>query len=668
MVLRLSVDKRMYLKVGGAVAALTGVLLMAVSVQMHSDRLLRDVTSSAEPPSELLQFTELLHDPDCARDQHCRSACRMVCEELGTGTHIVKNHASPLIAFGCCLGAPIIEKQVLGPLRAREVQLAEVTEEGVGHEAERLGGSPLADHSSLAANLRALEADEGRQVHRLSTLRAQFQRDEEASRRRVGLLGLGAALPHRAKGGMYGGAMLRSRLFDPRKTHEDDDTINKIISDSDPFGVEPEKEMMERGDVVWKGPKHRRCFFNDTACEEKIKSFEENKRMQDVMQSVTRTGQIAKFRKPEVNYSPYLTKNRDIETANMETRVIGFGEPYEEWEARWPGRRHKPRGPAPDAFWKDPYLGYVHCLGAEFGSPKNCSWMIDEEHEGFEWRRIPGCQNGTIDAANVTQPLDPEDPCVALVSSRVLREAGEDAAHGIVSEQAVIDGLANETLPSDEAIRHFLGKDLYKAYLEEEARGEFFGTLHKRAAAGVEHARLRKAFNATYKSDEFHWCLKQHKHDRDFPKACLRKPPFGRTWQERVKPKTAPEEVFDGVLGGFADFIGEDRQEEVSGPTQLERAGYGHANKLEYGPQVVQPGHLSGAATVAPWLRDKGSRDIPRSVESKEALRRNRQRLPGVNVDSWGSVPPTAYAERAHSIAVTPNSCCHRYITLADYT
>jgi len=160
--MRISPQRRMHLRAAGAVAALGGVLLIAVTVRMHAQRLVDEVTTPALGSVALLTIQSLMHVPECAADTHCRSACRMVCEEAASGTRAVRNHAATLISFGCCLSTPLIEKQVLGPSGAREVQLAEVR----GRKAEkRFGSTPLADHHSLAANLRALEQDEGSQVH-----------------------------------------------------------------------------------------------------------------------------------------------------------------------------------------------------------------------------------------------------------------------------------------------------------------------------------------------------------------------------------------------------------------------------------------------------------------------------------------------------------------------
>ncbi|KAJ1468835.1 hypothetical protein T484DRAFT_1853971 [Baffinella frigidus] len=221
---------------------------------MHAQRLVDDagerlVDDAGERGSPALGSVALLgHVPECAADTHCRSACKMVCEEALSGTRAVRNHAATLISFGCCLSTPLIEKQVLGPSAAREVQLSEVPARGRKAET-RLGYNPLADQHSLAANLRALEQDEGHQVHRLSHLRHAFQHDEEASRRRVGFLGLGAALPRGRA--MRGTIMLKKEeegpftieryKFNPWAREEVAE--NKSITDTDPNGVEHESEQ-----------------------------------------------------------------------------------------------------------------------------------------------------------------------------------------------------------------------------------------------------------------------------------------------------------------------------------------------------------------------------------------------------------------------------------------
>jgi hypothetical protein len=53
----------------------------------------------------------LTHVPECAADDHCRGACRMVCDEINWDIG-AEDHATTLLSFGCCRTAPLLLKEV----------------------------------------------------------------------------------------------------------------------------------------------------------------------------------------------------------------------------------------------------------------------------------------------------------------------------------------------------------------------------------------------------------------------------------------------------------------------------------------------------------------------------------------------------------------------------
>merc|ERR1719263_1854669 len=95
-------------------------------------------------------------------------------------------------------------------------------------------------------------------------------------------------------------------------------------------------------------------------------------------------------------------------------------------------------------------------------------------------------------------------------------------------------------------------------------------------------ANFKKAYGG--KTEE-EWCLEQHRHDKDFPRACLGdgKEFAARPWQARAKPRTAPEAAMEGIAYAFRNLIGDDHRERVVDKTGAEAAGQVHRNKFEYG-------------------------------------------------------------------------------------
>jgi hypothetical protein len=163
-------------------------------------------------PVELLQF-EMLHDPACAAETHCRSACRMVCDEIHSGQGSPE-HAATLISFGCCLSAPIISKQQGVPVRleqrqqrhgtsplelmgkgqaAQEEMLFQVNARGhikfdrpADSRKDSIAVHVLRDRHSLAADLKDLELEQTALAKRVKKLRLQDVLPFKSSHFKVG--------------------------------------------------------------------------------------------------------------------------------------------------------------------------------------------------------------------------------------------------------------------------------------------------------------------------------------------------------------------------------------------------------------------------------------------------------------------------------------------------
>jgi len=166
--------------------AIMGALFLACGMvaQYRSQRAAASMSwarsASAGVPVELL--TTMLHDPQCKEDKHCRSACRMVCDEVHSGEG-AREHASTLISFGCCLTAPLITKA--SPLQllsrgqpAQEEMLLQVNGRGhirfdrpVATRKDSIAVHVLRDRHSLAADLKELEKEQTALANRVSKLK-----------------------------------------------------------------------------------------------------------------------------------------------------------------------------------------------------------------------------------------------------------------------------------------------------------------------------------------------------------------------------------------------------------------------------------------------------------------------------------------------------------------
>jgi hypothetical protein len=188
------------------------VLLLACSifVQYRTQHVSASAPQSmGGSPVELLTF-EMLHDPECTAEEHCRSACRMVCDEVHSGQG-AREHAATLISFGCCMAAPVITKQPGIP-----VQLDQVVSHGSGSPLQLLSqGQPAHEDMLFQVNARghvrfdrpadtrkdSIAVHILRDRHSLASNLKDLERDQAALARRVSKLKLKDILPFKvAKG------------------------------------------------------------------------------------------------------------------------------------------------------------------------------------------------------------------------------------------------------------------------------------------------------------------------------------------------------------------------------------------------------------------------------------------------------------------------------------
>jgi len=604
-----------------AMAIAFALLIVCISIQQYTERIQNDSMSAPLGSSELLTIQSLMHVPACAADKHCRSACRLVCDEVRMSSG-ARDYASSLISFGCCSSSPVITKQVTG---ARETLLAEVSKL---HAHDRLPVKYLRSGNSLKENL------------------AILKREETAVAKRLAKLKLKDVLPFRVKRGGQLAFQVQPPLVDGTKRNS---------TTTDPYGVERQAESKGKRDAVWRG-----FYCVGADCPEENDSFQTWSAYEAYLAATNQFGLPVSFRN-ESSVKYVESDPSELERLLRETEIMGLGEPYEEEEVL----------KDPDTDVENLYQQYRWCVFKSNDNLDDCLKKLREQHLQWEWQRIPGCiPNVTVNASfhpeNASYIANANASCLQLVPMRTLRTYGYDVATGKYPMENLTDDL-EEFPPSEEAIRHLLGDDLYAKYEEEERKSLTLGEAHQQFNLRRAEIRRRQVFKKAFNKTEFEWCLHQHKHDKDFPKACtgdgrmfIKKP-----YQDRHKPLTAPEQIVEGVASAMRNLVGEDRAARVVEETGTEAAGQRHPNKFEYGPAVVQPGHV--AAEPAPWLRMKLIRDQPQSVEGKMALLRDRRRLPGVNVDSWGGAMPALYHSRRDPIAYTPNQCCSHFVDMSEW-
>eukprot|EP00960_Hanusia_phi_P067593 766662-Hanusia_phi.AAC.5 len=567
-----------------AMAIMLALLIVCISIQQYAERVQSASMSAPLGSSELLTIQSLMHVPACAADKHCRSACRLVCDEVRMGSGS-RDYASSLISFGCCSSSPVITKQVTS---ARETQLHMITND---HAVDRLPVQFLRNGHSLKENFDILK------------------REESAVAKRLAKLKLKDVLPFRVK---QGGQL----AFQPQPPQPDGTKRNS--TKTDPYGVERQAERKGNLDAKWQG---FHCIGKD--CPEENDSFQTWSAYEAYLAATNQFGLPVSFHN-ESSVKYVESDPSELERLLRETEISGFGEPYEEDEM-------------PD-FADDVenlYQEYRWCVFKSKDKLDDCLKKLREQHLQWEWHRIPGCiPNVTVNASfhpeNKSFIANANASCLQLVPMRTFRTYGYDVATGKYPMENLTNDL-EDFPPSEEAIRHLLGDDLYAKYEEEEKNSLTLGEAHQQFNLRRAEIRRRQVFQKAFNKTEFEWCLHQHKHDEDFPRAC----------------------TGDGRM-----FIKKPYQ-------GTEAAGQKHTNKFEYGPTVVQPGHV--AAEPAPWLRMKLIRDQPQTVEGKMALVRDRSRLPGVNVDSWGGAMPSLYHSRRDPVAYTPNQCCSHFVDMSEW-
>jgi hypothetical protein len=648
---------------------------------------------------ELLTF-EMLHDPQCKADKHCRSACRMVCDEVHSGQG-AREHAATLISFGCCLSAPVITKQRGAPAQlkhsplqlmahrgpATEEMLFQVNAQGhvkfdrpAENRKDSIAVHVLRDRHSLAADLKDLEREQAALARRVSKLKirdvlpfkvAKGQKLVRRGSKHPGKLypeGPGSTDPYYDE---------EDKLPDMWEEPECDlplalkGKVNCTIgkkrkkSDTDPNGVERQAEMKGKHEAKWVG---HTC--TGQGCPEEDSGWKEYDKFRAYLQASNRYGLAGEFKNgtgwDEGHYS-------------RATGVYPFGTAWESPEpSQWCGSVGN------GSFQLNVYECYRHChwhAGEDVEALENCAKNLTFAHKQYEWIHKPGCvPNVTIDASNgmgldeVEYPYgvanvtaDTAASCLELIPVRTMYDYGHSVANGSFPMQDMEDEMDKVT-PSDDAIKAYLGDDLFHEYEREDRQHLPYGQAHMRLQVGQHRIRKLANFKKAYGGKtEYEWCLEQHKNDRDFPQACTGdgKEFAGRPWQARHKPRTAPEEAVEGIAYAIRNLIGYDHRERVVPKTGAEAVGQTHTNKFEYGAVTVQPGHV--AAEPAPWLRNRGMRYMPQSYESKSVMAHEARKLPGITIDSWGGGVPMAHHSLRDPITYTPNSCCSHFVEYSEW-
>ena len=575
---------------------------------------------SSSPPTlhkkELLTFQDLIHVPECAQDKHCRSACRMVCQEVSEDIGDEADHASSLVAFGCCFNSPLITKQVTGSSFPRETELF------LYSNSRKLLGIELRDKHSLRADFEELKRQETALKKRLRKLsfkeslpykrvtRVQTLMDSEFNGWDQGLTD-----------GEYGWDSKSWRFYpgaSQRGWFADDNKTRIIEPANDPFGTEWHY-FANSGKAKWKG---RNC--NGGGCPQASDGFRNLQRYTSHLAAANGFGVSAPFgnlsdsalAQPGWNEPTGAgTFRRGIQDAF----VAGLGVPDVDFQ---PNVSTYPSDFSADLLssrrpplWDldRPDVSYRLCR--QNASVAACDALLRAWHEGWEWRPAP-CPAPT-DSDGFPRPAG----CGIEPVARALEaDYGYDAARGLASPADIEAGLLDDALSND-TLGAYLGPDLYSAYLREgDDAGEAAawdgsaGLAHRALAAGTRRAGELRRFRGAYGESAWEWCLAHHRRDIDFPRACARglqadpRLPTAKPYQSRHKALTAPEEVLEGVEDAFADLLGADREEDVRPPPGPLRP---HPNRFQYGAQVVPDGSVLGLGP-APWERIKVGRELLR--------------------------------------------------------
>ena len=694
-----------------AAVAAALVLVTGMVTQYQAQLAARDGVMA---PVEML--TEMLHDPACAADGHCRSACRMVCDEIHAGQG-ARQHAATLISFGCCLSSPIITKQQGVPAQllqgapssplqllangqpAHEDMLFQVNSKGhvrfdrpADTRRNSIAVHILRDRHSLAANLKELEHEQAALAKRVSKLKLKHVLPFRVAKGQSLIIA-----KSQGRGSGHPGKLFPEGPGTADPYYEQEDKLpdnyeepdcdlpyalrgkvncstpgsTRVMSDTDPFGVERQAEMARHRQANWSGSE---C--SGPGCPEQDSSWQEYESDRAALQSADQYGMPGTFL--AVNDSAPSSASPFTERRSTDVEPFGTAWKEEEdtlgaWCGDWPD----------GSYQLNAYECFKHCVREAKKQGSNdtaCVKDLKFNHLQHEWIHKPGCvPNVTIDGAGSLSPQKHEEltaadaqtnaaaSCMELIPMRTMNDYGYKVASGNYSMQDMEAAMEDDT-PTPDAIKAYLGDDLYNEYAAEEDAHVPYGNAHMRLQVGQQRIRKLASFKKAYGGKtEYEWCLEQHRGDRDFPKACTGdgKHFVERPWGQRHKPRTAPEEAMEGIAWAVRSLIGDDHDEKVVEQTGPEAIGQTHTNKFENGAVVVQPGHVS--AEPAPWMRNRGVRYTPQSHEGRAAFAREQAKLPGVVIDDWSGATPMTHHSLRNPIAYSPNSCCAHFVDYSEF-
>jgi len=281
----------------------------------------------------------------------------MVCSEMDWSIG-PENHATTLMTFGCCEGAPIIMKQEQEPA-GRTMQLSQLAGGGARRRLMSSGGM-LGDKHSLSADY------------------AQLLKDEKSMQKRVAKLAVSKMLPYRgqqlrvvrSRGGNDG--ELAGRARDNDRPHVD-------TPGEDDFGTERQYTSQEgRPDRTWRDH-GRRCVGADCP-------RDDDEEFEDTLGSVTSRGTPARYNHPQ-QHRQHPAGSRGAMRRKPDAGLDTFENPAEE----------DPADMTPEEFagWleqtnagyagADLYVQYERCTRRR--SKSQCLKQIERSIERWEYKQ-----------------------------------------------------------------------------------------------------------------------------------------------------------------------------------------------------------------------------------------------------------------------------------------
>ena len=530
----------------------------------------------------------------------------MVCSEMDWSIG-PENHATTLMTFGCCEGAPIIMKQEQEPA-GRTMQLSQLAGGGARRRLMSSGGM-LGDKHSLSADY------------------AQLLKDEKSMQKRVAKLAVSKMLPYRgqqlrvvrSRGGNDG--ELAGRARDNDRPHVD-------TPGEDDFGTERQYTSQEgRPDRTW-SDHGRRCVGADCP-------RDDDEEFEDTLGSVTSRGTPARHNHPQ-QHRQHPAGSRGAMRRQPDAGLDTFENPAEE----------DPADMTPEEFagWleqtnagyagADLYVQYERCTRRR--SKSQCLKQIEMSIERWEYTQRGRAMRGRRGRARGrarggmvrTGSRGTGNANYEAVSRSVEATYGRDVGRGLASPDELSRGLLNGQSPTDRSVRQYLGRNLYRAYMTERRNRNMYGTAHRQLRKGIARVREAYTFQRAYNRSSYEHCLVMHKDDADFPRACMPlRDRIGRPWQSRNKDTTAPEDVLNGVMDGWWRFIGDDKHQLVGSVD--DEAGVRHKNRFVEGEEPV-PSKDYSTEDPAPWEKNRLVRDEPQHVEQKAMYAWDSAKLPGV--------------------------------------